>query len=187
MEFKIGILALQGDVIEHINATKNAIKELGIDAKAIEVRTKKDLENLDALIIPGGESTTLMKLLAREDMIEKIRKIKNIFGTCAGAILISKSHLNLMDIEIERNAYGSQLDSFSKKIWSVFGDIEGIFIRAPKIKSFCSSVTIFAKDKNEVVGVEQEKNGKYYLAIAFHPELINTSVHKYFLRKIKGN
>lgn len=181
---KIGILALQGDVIEHFYATENAIKELNINAKAIEVRTKKELESLDGLIIPGGESTTLMKLLKREKMIEKIKKIKNIFGTCAGAILLSKTHLNLMDIEVERNAYGSQSDSFSKKIQTNLGEIEGVFIRAPKIKSFGKKVKIFAKNENEIVGVEQKKNEKYYIAITFHPELINTKIHKYFLKKI---
>jgi 5'-phosphate synthase pdxT subunit len=182
---KIGILSLQGDVIEHFNATKRAAEELKPDALITEVREKKDFENLNALIIPGGESTTLMKLLQREDLIEEIKKIRNIFGTCAGAILLSKSHLDLMDIEVERNAYGSQLDSFSKKIHTSLGEIEGIFIRAPKIKSFGRNVSIFAKNRNEIVGVEQKKKENYYLAVTFHPELSGTKIHKYFIQKIE--
>ena len=122
---KIGVLAFHGDVIEHIEVTQRAAKNLHIDIEVVSVRTKESLQNLDALIIPGGESTTLHKLCEREGMWEKMKKIKNIFGTCAGAIMLAKvihhktlgqKTLELMDIEIDRNAYGRQAESFEKDI-----------------------------------------------------------------------
>ena len=184
---KIGILALQGDVVEHLNATKKAVEKLNLDCEVVEVRTKKELENLNGLIIPGGESTTLMKLIKREGLIEKIKKIKNIFGTCAGAILLSKSHLNLMDIEVDRNAYGSQLDSFEKEIETIIGKINGIFIRAPKIKKINENVKIIAKNEDEIIGVEEVKKEKYYIALTFHPELSDSKFHEYFIKHLKLN
>ncbi|MDD5022697.1 MAG: pyridoxal 5'-phosphate synthase glutaminase subunit PdxT [Candidatus ainarchaeum sp.] len=183
---KIGILALQGDVIEHLNAVKKASVKLKIKCEIVEVRIKKDFEGLDALIIPGGESTTLMKLIEREGIAVEIKNIKNIFGTCAGAILLSKSHFNLMDIEVKRNAYGSQIDSFEEKIDSKFGEIGGIFIRAPRIVGIGSNVDIIAKslDKHrEIFGVEQKKDGRFYIALSFHPELNSTRFHEYFLEQ----
>lgn len=181
---KIGILALQGDVIEHLNATKKAAEKLGINCEVIEVRTKEELENLNGLIIPGGESTTLMKLIERENLIEKIKKIKNIFGTCAGAILLSKSYLGLMDAEMERNAYGSQLDSFENGITTKFGNMNGIFIRAPKIKKIGKNVKIIAKDEKEIIGIVERRRDNFYLALTFHPELETTKFHEYFLNSI---
>lgn len=180
---RIGILALQGDVTEHLNATKRAAEKLKVDCEILEVRTKKELENLDGLIIPGGESTTLMKLIKRENLLEKIKKIKNIFGTCTGSILMSKGYLDLMDFEVERNAYGSQLDSFEKEIETKLGKIKGIFIRAPKIKKIGKNVKVVAKDGKETVGIEEKINGKFYLALTFHPELVNGKLHQYFLEQ----
>lgn len=181
---KIGILALQGDVSEHIAATKKAAEKLKLNCEVIKVKEKKDFENLDALIIPGGESTTLIKLIEREDLIQDIKKVKNIFGTCAGMILLSQNNLGLIDVEVERNAYGSQLDSFEQEIETKLGKTNGIFIRAPKVKKIGTDTKIIARDNGEVVGVEQKKEGRYYLALAFHPELSTTKFHEYFLENM---
>lgn len=178
----IGILAFQGDVSEHINATIQAVKNLKFKASILEVRTKSQLNNLDALIIPGGESTTLQKLCSSEGMLKQIKKVKNIFGTCAGAILLSK--LNLMDIEVDRNAYGRQADSFEDKINSRLGPIKAIFIRAPKIKKVGKNISIIANQGTQILACEEKINGSYFLAACFHPELTTTKFHEYFLKRV---
>jgi len=189
----IGVLAFHGDVIEHIESTKKASKNLHLDLEVVPVRTKKIIHTLDALIIPGGESTTLFKLCQREKMWENIRKIKNIFGTCAGAILLAKTvyhktsdqkTLGLMSIAIDRNAYGRQTDSFEKDIETSLGNIDAIFIRAPRIKRVGKTVKILARNKREVIACEQRIGNNYYLATCFHPELTSTIFHEYFLKKI---
>lgn len=180
--FNVGVLSFHGSVLEHIETTKSAAKNLKININIIEVRTKKDLRYLDALIIPGGESTTLYKLCVREDMIEEIKKIKNIFGTCAGAILLAK--LGLMDIEVDRNAYGRQADSFEKDIKTKIGSINAVFIRAPKIKSIGKEVKVLAEDNGEILACEQKTGENFYLAACFHPELTTTLFHEYFLKQI---
>lgn len=189
----IGVLAFHGDVIEHIEATKNASKNLHLDIKIIPVRTKNAIHMVDALILPGGESTTLYKLCKREGMWEKIKQIKNIFGTCAGAIMLAKkvSHktsdqktLELMDIEIDRNAYGRQTESFEKDVKTILGKIHAVFIRAPRIINVEEDVKILARNKEEVIACEQIIDKNYYLAVCFHPELTSTIFHEYFLKKI---
>lgn len=177
---RIGILAFHGDVSEHKLATEQAAKKLNLKIEIILVRTKKDLAGLNALIIPGGESPTLRKLCEREGMWEEMKKIKNVFGTCAGAILLEK--MKLMDIVVERNAYGRQIDSFEKKIKTKLGEVNAIFIRAPKITSAGKTVTILAKDGNEILACEQKTKGHFYLASTFHPELTTTAFHEYFLQ-----
>ncbi len=181
---KIGILSLQGDVDKHLEATKKARENLGIECEILLVKTIDELDKVDGLIIPGGESTTLMKLLDKGGVVPKIKEIKNIFGTCAGAILLSKSHLNLMDFEIERNAYGSQLESFEENISTNFGEIRGVFIRAPKIKNIGNNVKVIANKGNGFFGIEEKKENKFYIALTFHPELTTTKFHEYFLRNI---
>lgn len=189
----IGVLAFHGDVIEHIESTKKAAKNLNLDIKVVPVRTKEIIHTLDALIIPGGESTTLFKLCQREKMWENIRKIKNIFGTCAGAILLAKtvyhktSHqktLGVMNIAIDRNAYGRQADSFEKDIKTSLGNIHAVFIRAPRIKGVGKTVKILARHKRETIACEQRMASNYYLATCFHPELTTTIFHEYFLKRI---
>lgn len=189
----IGILAFHGDVTEHIETTKNAFQNLHLDIKIIPVRTKDSLSILDALIIPGGESTTLHKLCEREGMWEDMKQIKNIFGTCAGAIMLAKTvhhmtsdqkTLELMDIEIDRNAYGHQAESFEKDIKTSLGEIRTVFIRAPRIKRIGKGIRILASNKREVVACEQEADNNYYLATCFHPELTTTKFHEYFIKKI---
>lgn len=172
---RIGVLSLQGSFKEHIDV----LKKLNIDA--FEVREINHLTNLDGLIIPGGESTTIMQLL--KDYGINFNKIP-ILGTCAGCIIMSK--LNLIDIEIERNAYGSQLNSFIAELdcnLNKDNKIKGIFIRAPKIINIGKNVEILAKHNDEIVLVKQGK----YLASTFHPELTDdTSVHELFIDMVKS-
>src|SRR3989338_8935841 len=157
---KIGVLAFHGDVEEHLRALKKASENLKLNTDINTVRTKVDLLGLNGLIIPGGESTTLQKLCEREGMFGEIKKIKNIFGTCAGAILLAKTvrnkkkdqkTLELMDIETDRNAYGKQRDSFEEKIATCMGDMTAVFIRAPRILSAGKGVVTLASKKNEIL------------------------------------
>ncbi len=190
---KIGVLAFHGDVIEHINALGNAAKKLRLNIEIYHVITKEIIDKLDGLIIPGGESTTLYKLCEREEMWEGMKKIKNIFGTCAGAIMLAnKIHhktpdqktLELMDIEVDRNAYGRQTDSFEKNINTSIGSLRAVFIRAPKILEIGKNVKVLAQDDKEILACEQKIGKNYYLAACFHPELTSTIFHEYFLRKV---
>ena len=192
MKKNIGILAFQGGVIEH----EKILSELGVNTK--EVRTTKDFETCDALIIPGGESTTIGFFLEESGLMKAIKnKGTNkfpIWGTCAGAILLAKDikadiippHLNLMDITIKRNAYGRQLSSFTSELEIAklkIKDLKAAFIRAPIIVSVQGNAQILAKHQNEIVLV-QEGN---LLASTFHPELVGeTRLHKYFLELIQN-
>ena len=186
------MLAFQGDVTEHISATKIAAKKLGISCDVLPVRTKHDLRSLDGLIIPGGESTVLQKLCEREGIFNDLKKIKNIFGTCAGAIMLARTvhnkeedqtTLELMDIEVSRNAYGRQTDSFEEDIQTRLGSMHAIFIRSPKIKKVGSGVAVLAKINDETIACEQNTKEGYYLASCFHPELTTIKFHEYFLKK----
>lgn len=189
---KLGVLAFHGDVSEHIEASKKAAQNLHLNLEIIEVRTRKQLKDLDGLIIPGGESTTIQKLSERAGIWEDMKKIKNIFGTCAGVIMLSKTvyhkiedqkTLELMDIEIDRNAYGRQTQSFEKDIQTSLGKIKATFIRAPKIKSVGKKVKILASDKGEILACEQQ-NSQFLLATSFHPELTTTLFHEHFLKRL---
>lgn len=191
---RIGILALQGGVIEHVRATKEAVKNLGIKCEIIEVRTKKQLIGLSGIILPGGESTVFQKLCDREQIFDEIKKVPAIFGTCAGAIMLAKKinnkeaeqkTLELMDIEIDRNGYGRQNESFESDIGTEFGLIHAIFIRAPRIKSIGATVKILARSNGEIIACEQHTTNKFYLATCFHPELSTTKFHEYFLKNTK--
>lgn len=182
----IGVLALQGGVIEHLNH----IEALG--HTAIEVKKEEDLEIIDAIILPGGESTTMGKLLNVTGLMEPLRnKIKEglpTWGTCAGMILLAKEiendtrkHLALMDIKVRRNAFGTQIDSFkvSQKV-DVVGDkpIELVFIRAPYVTEVSNNVEVLCKVDGNIVAVKQDD----MLATSFHPELTDdTSFLKYFI------
>lgn len=189
---KIGILALQGAFIEH----KYMLDKLGVES--FEIRQKKDLENnMDGLILPGGESSVMGKLLRDLDLFDILKnKIENglpVFGTCAGMILLAKEidnddrrHFSTMNIEVKRNAYGRQLGSFS--VLSDFkgiGNVEMVYIRAPYVNKVLSDdVEILSVVEDKITAV-REKN---MLAVAFHPELTSDSkVHEYFISMIKGN
>ncbi|MES2014473.1 MAG: pyridoxal 5'-phosphate synthase glutaminase subunit PdxT [Patescibacteria group bacterium] len=195
-ELTVGVLAFHGDVSEHVVATRDAAMRLKCNVHIISVRTKEDLNALDAVIIPGGESTTLQKLCEREGMFEPMKKIKNIFGTCAGAILLAKeiSHktkdqksLALMDIHVDRNAYGRQNESFERVIQTNFGSMNAVFIRAPKIQKIGKGLTVLATNGKDVVACEERKRGKYYLATCFHPEYTSDTFHQYFLKQVLLN
>ena len=186
----IGVLAFQGGVIEHIKATKDAAKKLGLKCDVVAVKYKNDFNELDGLIIPGGESTTLWKLIEREGIVDKIKSVKAIFGTCAGAIMIAKKvkglidgqkSLDLVDIETDRNAYGPQTESFETDIETALGKMHAVFIRAPKI-NVEKNVRVLGKHNNEIVAAEQRTKDKFYLITSFHPELTTTLFHEYFLR-----
>lgn len=184
---KIGVLALQGAFREHIAALKK------LDAETVEVRLPAHLESLDGLIIPGGESTTIGKLLLAFDMVEPIRAFgrqKAIWGTCAGAILLAKNVgrsqplLELMNIEIERNAFGRQVESFEIDLDCPFltpsePPYHATFIRAPIIKTLSAPAqALMQLEDGRIVAARQEN----LLATSFHPELTDDlRFHRYFL------
>ena len=185
---KIGVLAIQGDFLEH----RQALARLGVEAP--EIRLPHQLEAIDGLIIPGGESTTIAQLIDiygfREPLRERARQGMAVWGTCAGMIVIADrltdarpEPLRLMDIEVSRNAFGRQVDSFEADI--EFQDIEGapfhcVFIRAPVVNRVGASVrTLAALDDGRPVAVRQGR----LLATAFHPELTGDSrIHELFAR-----
>lgn len=187
---RIGILALQGAFLEH----KNILDILGVEN--IYVKTKQDLENIDGIILPGGESTAMGKLLRDFDILnilkEKVERGFPVFGTCSGMILLAKElvndetkHLSIMNISVKRNAYGRQLGSFKthENFKGIDEKLEMTFIRAPYVEKVGEGVEVLAKVDDKIVAV-REKN---MLAISFHPELTkDLSVHKYFLRMVKS-
>jgi len=190
MEKKVGVLALQGGVSEHIDL----LKEIE-NVSPIPVKKAEQIPGLDALIIPGGESTTIGKLLKKYDMIDAIKELnhwnKPIWGTCAGLILLADKienedmiHLGLIEITVKRNAFGSQLDSFiTKKIIPAVSPepVELVFIRAPIITAVGEDVRILAKIEDKIVAAEKDN----ILVTSFHPELTdNPTFHQYFINKI---
>ena len=181
----VGILALQGDFDAHRKAVERA------GGRAIEVRTAKELEACDGLIVPGGESTTMLKLLEIENLTEPLRRFaarKPVFGTCAGAILLAHSvtnpvqpSLNLIDIDVERNAYGRQIDSRVAQVRTQSEEMEAVFIRAPKIRHVGRESKVLATYNGDPVWVEQGR----HMVTTFHPELTNDPrVHQVFLGKL---
>lgn len=191
---KIGVLALQGDFIEH----QKILESLG--AEVVQVRLSSDLEDLDGLIIPGGESTTIGKLAVDFELMEPLQKFSRehaVWGTCAGSIFLSRDAsreqplLGLMDIKVERNAFGRQVDSFEidldipclKKVSKDDAPFHAIFIRAPLIEEVGKGVEILAKlPDNRIVAAQQND----WLATSFHPELTGDSrFHRYFMEMIQ--
>jgi len=194
---KIGIIGLQGAVSEHIEATKRAMRKLGIKGEVIWVGRLEQLEGLDGIIIPGGESTTISKLMLTTGLLEKVRqKAANgvpILGTCAGLITLAKRGdeqvvrtkqplLSLMDISVVRNAFGRQRESFETDLdIPILGKepLRAVFIRAPAVEEVGENVQVLAKFQDKIVAVKQEN----IVAVAFHPELTpDTRLHEYFLR-----
>ena len=187
---KIAVLCLQGAFIEHINI----LKKLGIET--LEIRQKKDIEqNFDGIILPGGESTTMGKLLKELDifnpLLEKIKNNMPVFGTCAGLLLLAKEidndhrkHLATLNIVAKRNAYGRQLGSFNTVSKFNNKEIPMTFIRAPYVEKANNDVEILSIVDNKIVAIRQNNQ----LATAFHPELTDCyDVHKYFINMVKNN
>ena len=188
---KIGVLALQGAFIEH----EKMLQRLGVETQ--EVRLPRDLDGVDGVIIPGGESTTIGKLAVQYNLIEPLRDLakagKPLWGTCAGLIFMAKDVgrdqplLGLLDVTVQRNAFGRQVDSFEAhiSIKGVDGDkpFHAIFIRAPLIESVGANVEVLArveKDDEEVIVAAQQGN---LLVTSFHPELSNDDrFHRYFVK-----
>jgi 5'-phosphate synthase pdxT subunit len=195
---KLGVIAIQGDVSEHVEALENALKQRGEKGEVVTIKHKGIVPECDALVLPGGESTTLGKLLMREGIADEIRDMnaagKPIMGTCAGLILlatagdeqVAKTHqhlLGLMDTKVNRNAFGRQRDSFEIGLELPFLDTQynAVFIRAPGIIEAGEDVKVLAKIDDMVVAAEQGN----VLALAFHPELTeDLRVHQYFLDKL---
>ncbi|QDA32241.1 pyridoxal 5'-phosphate synthase glutaminase subunit PdxT [Thermococcus indicus] len=193
---KVGVIGLQGDVGEHIEAARNALKNLGVTGEVVWLRKPGQLEGVSAVIIPGGESTTISKLMVKNGLFESIKKLGGeglpIMGTCAGLIMLSKEvigatpeqrFLGLLDVRVNRNAYGRQVDSFEAPIKLAFSDepFPGVFIRAPRIVELLNDkVRPIAWLGDRVVGVEAGN----VIGLEFHPELTeDTRVHEYFLEK----
>jgi 5'-phosphate synthase pdxT subunit len=175
---KIGVLALQGAFREHAAV----LRRLG--AEVYEVRLPEQLDGLDGLVIPGGESTTMAKLAAQYGLEDAIRGFERpILGTCAGMILVDRAHLGLADIEVERNAYGRQVSSFEADL-ALAGEEEpfrGVFIRAPRVREAGPEVEVLAEHDDEAVLL---RDGQVLVA-AFHPELTDDPrVHERFLELV---
>jgi len=175
----IGVLALQGAFREHARM----LRRLG--AEVVEVRLPEELEGLDGLVIPGGESTTIMRLAQIYGLDEAIRRYRGaILGTCAGMILLGRDHLGLADLEVERNAYGRQVRSFEADVELAGEDrpLHGVFIRAPRIREAGGDVEVLGKLDGEPVLV---RDGRLLLA-SFHPELTDDlRVHELFLSMVR--
>jgi 5'-phosphate synthase pdxT subunit len=172
----VGILALQGGFEAHANI----VRKLGAEPR--EVRTRDDLEGLDALIIPGGESTVMTLGIEREGLAEPLRELISeglpTLGTCAGMIMLDRDHLGLLDVKAERNAFGRQLRSFEAELEIDGKPIHAVFIRAPWIAEHGPDVEILARVDEHPVAIKQ----KNMLAVAFHPELAGeTSLHELLL------
>ena len=201
MSLQVGVLAIQGDVQENILSTKKALADLGIDGTVTDVKTADDVQKLDGLIIPGGESTTIGQLSLVNSSLrvikEKIERGMPVLGICAGMILLSKTAddrvvgktnqplLDLLDVKLERNSFGRQRESFEAEIALDSINIpkfNGVFIRAPSVSEASSDVEILAKFNEKVVAI---KKGNI-IGTAFHPELTqDVSLHKYFVNLIK--
>lgn len=182
---KVGVLALQGAFAAH----SECLQSLGCDT--IEVRLPRDLETVDALVMPGGESSTMSQLLLSSGLFDAIaQRIADgmaVFGTCAGMILLASEVLDgrpdqrsfsAIDISVRRNAFGRQIDSFESTISTSVGDFHGVFIRAPRIERLGPEVEVVGELNGEPVMVRQNK----ILAASFHPELAGDArMHQYFL------
>ncbi|PZE19426.1 pyridoxal 5'-phosphate synthase glutaminase subunit PdxT [Paenibacillus xerothermodurans] len=186
---KIGVLALQGAVAEHVKLIEKA------GAEGIAVKKTEQLSEIDGIIIPGGESTTIGKLMRTYGFMEELRNLsaqgKPVFGTCAGLIVIAKdivgqpeAHLQLMNIKVARNAFGRQRESFETDlpIKGVAEDVRAVFIRAPLIEEVGPDVDVLATYRDQIVAARQG----HLLAASFHPELTDDErMHAYFLEMVR--
>jgi 5'-phosphate synthase pdxT subunit len=178
----IGVLALQGDFEAH----SKMLRDLGAEVR--EVRVPAELEGLDGLVMPGGESTTMTLGIEREGLADPLRDFvrsgRPVLGTCAGMIMLDRAHLGLMDTLCERNAFGRQIRSFEEdlEIPGIDGLVRAVFIRAPWLKEYGDAVEILAEVDGHPVAARQDN----MLVISFHPEIAGeTRVHELFLRDVR--
>ncbi len=176
---RIGVLAVQGNFREHAAMLR------GLGAEPVEVRKPEQLDGLDGLVIPGGESTAIMRLVRLYGLEDGIREFaRPLFGTCAGMILLDRNHLGVVDLEVERNAYGRQVASFEADL-ELAGDgepLRGVFIRAPRVSEAGPDVEVLAELDGEPVLL---RDGRVLVA-SFHPELTGDSrVHERFLDLVR--
>jgi pyridoxal 5'-phosphate synthase pdxT subunit len=176
---KIGVLAVQGNFREHVAM----LRRLGADV--VEVRKPEQFDSLDGLVVPGGESTTFMRLMRLYGLDEAVRSFGGpMFGTCAGMIVLDRRHLGLLDIEVDRNAYGRQVASFEADLRLAGEDeaLRGVFIRAPRVRDYGADVEVLAEHDGEPVLLRQGR----FLVASFHPELTeDTRVHERFLDQVR--
>ena len=186
---RVGVLALQGDFACH----QRSLAALG--ATAVRVSLPRDLEEAEALVMPGGESTTMLRLIdatGLREPLERFVRERPVLGTCAGLILLARESpglpfptLGAIDVTVERNAYGRQIDSFSDVLDApvLGGAMHGVFIRAPRIRRVGAGVEVIARRGEEPVGVRQGRT----VGIAFHPELTqDLRLHRWFLEQVAG-
>ena len=174
----IGVLAVQGSFREHAAM----LERLG--ARVVEVRKPEQLEGLDGLVIPGGESTAITRLMRLYGLEEALRRFGGaVFGTCAGMILLDRAHLDLVDLDVERNAYGRQVASFEADLDLGEGaPLRGVFIRAPRVRNVGPDVEVLAEHAGEPVLLRQGR----FLVASFHPELTDdTRLHERFLDLVR--
>jgi len=193
----IGVIGIQGAISEHISTMKNTLEKTNTPGKVFAIRSKEKIKEINAIIIPGGESTTISKVLYKTGLHDEILKLiieRNlpVMGTCAGCVLLAKELkgdikdirlLESMDMQVERNVFGRQKESFEQKIQIKGLDkpYNAVFIRAPAIKKVWGKCEILAKIDNEIVMAKQGN----LLALSFHPELTDDlRVHEYFLKMI---
>jgi 5'-phosphate synthase pdxT subunit len=183
---RIGVLALQGDFEAH----SRVLTELGAEARP--VRTAADLEGLDGLVIPGGESTTISMGVEREGLAAPLRRLvesgKPVLGTCAGMILLDRDHLGLLDVSVRRNAFGRQLQSFESELelngFGANGVVRAVFIRAPWVEETGAGVEVLAEVDGHPVAVREGN----VLAVAFHPELSGEErLHSWLLEAARAS
>lgn len=176
---RIGVLALQGNFREHVQM----LRGLGVDA--VEVRKSEQLEGLDGLVIPGGESTTFMRLMTLDGLDEALRRFdRPVFGTCAGMIVLDRDHLDLVDISVRRNAFGRQLASFETDLDVAGFDspVRAVFIRAPWVDEVGPGVEVLAEVNGRPVLAREGR----FLVASFHPELTgDTRLHEQFLEIVR--
>ncbi len=192
---RIGIIAIQGDVEEHVIALEQTLAERGEEGEVVKIKHRGIVSSCDAVVIPGGESTTIGRLMEREGIFSEIKEAaweeKPILGTCAGMVLLAKEGdeevaktgqplLGLMDIKVKRNAFGRQRESFEVLLkMSIFDEpFHAVFIRAPTITYAADSVDVLATLNGQIVAAKQRN----ILALSFHPELTeDRRIHHYFL------
>ena len=200
MSVTIGVLAIQGDVAENVLATQNALEQSDVSGNVIEVKTPADVQKIDGLILPGGESTMMGQLSlvngSLKQIKEKISAGMPVFGICAGLIMLSKNAsdrivgnmdqplLDMIDVKVERNSFGRQQESFEAKVSMDslgISEFNGVFIRAPSISQLGDGVEAVSKFNDKVVAIKKDN----ILGTAFHPELTqDVSLHKYFVNMV---